>query len=266
MRSSISFRASLVDVAAHHGDVALAATGLTGPAERPVIHDITFELRRGETMAVVGPIQSGKSTLVRHLLGLDLASRGVVQVDKVVMDAADPAPRELRDLRRCVGVLFESSALLQHITALENVELPLVEHSNASRKEARQSARELLMEAGVNADERTTPVELGRAEQRRVALARAVALDPAVLVLDEPTVGLDSHAAHQFDETVMALQSRYGFGVLMLSREVRHAFVPGRRVAVMENGRFVAVGDIDALMRSDIPVVKRLLHRRGAAV
>lgn len=242
---------------------ALEVRALTGPAGAPVIHDVSFRVERGETLVIIGPIQSGKSTLVRHLLGLEVAASGTVRVGDAAVDLAMPRPAALRVLRRRIGVLFESSALLQHITVLENVELPVLEHTDAGAKEARQSARELLWETGVHADEAAIPVELDRAAQRRVALARAIALAPDILMLDEPTVGLDAHAAHEFDETVTGLQQRYGFGVLILSREVRHAFAPRRRIAVMAGGRIVASGDLPSLLESDVGVVRRLLHRRG---
>lgn len=264
MPSSTSSRASSTDAPALTGK-ALVVRALTGPLGAPVVHDVALDVARGEMLVIVGPIQSGKSTLVRHLLGLEVAVSGTVRVGDAAVDMAMPRPAALRALRQRIGVIFESSALLQHITVVDNVELPLLEHGVAGAREARQVARELLWEAGVHADEAAVPSQLGRAAQRRVALARALALKPDLLLLDEPTVGLDAHAAHEFDETINGLQARHGFGVLILSREVRHAFAPSRRVAVMAGGRIVACGDLPSLMESTEGVVRRLLHRRGGA-
>jgi len=229
----------------------------------PLIHAVDLRVCSGETLVVLGPIQSGKTTLVRHLLGLERALRGSVTLGGEVFDASIPPDSKLRQLRVRVGVIFESSALLNRITVIENVELPLLEHTDVRPEEARETARELLREAGLRADDDLMPADLNRAEQRRVALARALALKPCALVLDEPTVGLDPHAAHEFDVTLQALQDEYGFGMLILTREVRHAFQPDRKIAVLVDGRIVACGDRESLLANEHPIVRRLLHRRG---
>ena len=229
----------------------------------PLIHDVDLRVAGGETLVVLGPIQSGKTTLLRHLLGLDRALRGTVTLGGESFDASMPPDASLRQMRARVGVVFESSALLNRISVVENVELPLLEHTDVGSDEAREQARELLRECGLRANDDLMPADLNRAEQRRVALARALALRPCALVLDEPTGGLDPHAAHEFDVTLQALQEEYGFGLLILTREVRHAFQPGRRIAVLVEGRIVACGDLDSLLESEHPIVRRLLHRRG---
>ena len=211
---------------------------------------------------VLGPNHSGKSTILRHVLGLEHASHGRVTVDGEAFDAASPPADVLRRIRAKVGAVFESSALLRKISIVENVELPMLEHTSARPHDARERARELLFEVGLRVDEEGMPDDLTRADQRRVALARALALRPSVLVLDEPTAGLDASAAHEMDDTVAALQDRYGFGVLVLTREVRHAFGRVNEIDVIVDGRFVARGDRTHLLESELPVVRQMLHRR----
>jgi phospholipid/cholesterol/gamma-HCH transport system ATP-binding protein len=257
MPSSISSPASSTDPA-------LGVRALTGPAERPLVWDVDLHVAARETVVVLGPIHSGKSTLLRHLVGLERAASGALTVGHEQFDAVAPTNESLRELRKRIGAVFASSALLRQISALENVELPLLEHTTVTRSEVQDTARELLRESGLQDGDGLMPMELGRAEQRRVALARALALRPRILVLDEPTVGLDSHAAHEFDDTVEALQDRYGFGVLILTTEVRHAFGPAREIAVLVEGRIVARGDRETLQESEHPMVRRLLHRRGS--
>ena len=106
------------------------------------------------------------------------------------------------------------------------------------------------------------PVQLGRAEQRRVALARALALRPKLLLLDEPTLGLDSLAAHAFDEMLQEVQRRYGVGIVIFSHEVRHAYAPANEISLLVGGRIVARGTRESLLESDDPAVHGLLHRR----
>lgn len=219
-------------------------------------------MARGETLLVLGPIQSGKSMLMRHLVGLECAETGTIAVDGQPFDPTKPDEKALRKLRARVGVLFEGSALLRRISVLENVELPLLEHQHRSRAQARDAARELLAEVGIEVDDGTMPVELGRAGQRRVALARALALRPRLLLLDEPTLGLDSQAAHDFDETLHGLQTRYDFGIVIFSHEIRHAYAPANQIDVLAGGRIVARGTRESLLESDDPVIHGLLHRR----
>jgi phospholipid/cholesterol/gamma-HCH transport system ATP-binding protein len=241
---------------------ALEVRHLTGPAGSPLIFDVELFVGRGETLLVLGPIQSGKSMLMRHLLGLECASSGTIAVDGESFDPTRPVEKELRAFRARVGVLFEGSALLRRISVLENVELPLLEHEHRSRARARDAARELLAEVGIEVDDETMPVQLGRAGQRRVALARALALRPRLLLLDEPTLGLDSQAAHEFDETLHGLQKKYNFGIVIFSHEIRYAYAPANQIDVLAGGRIVARGTRESLLESDDPVIHGLLHRR----
>lgn len=255
MPSSTSSRAS-------SSERALEVQHLTGPARAPLIFDIDLSVKRDETVLVLGPIQSGKSMLMRHLVGLECASTGTIAVDGSSFDPTKPNDRALRDLRLSVGVIFEGSALLRRISVIENVELPLLEHERLSRSQARQTARELLAEVGIEVDDDTMPVQMGRAGQRRVALARALALRPRLLLLDEPTIGLDSQAAHEFDETVQGLQKRHHFGIVIFSHEIRYAYAPVNEIDLLAGGRIIARGTRESLLESDDPVIHGLLHRR----
>jgi phospholipid/cholesterol/gamma-HCH transport system ATP-binding protein len=242
---------------------ALEVHHLSGPEGSPLIFDIDLYVARGETVLVLGPIQSGKSMLMRHLVGLECAATGSIAVDGHAFNPTKPDEKALRKLRARVGVIFEGSALLRRISVLENVELPLLEHQHHSRATARDAARELLAEVGMeDMDGDTTPLQLGRAGQRRVALARALALRPRLLLLDEPTLGLDSQAAHDFDETLHTLQQKYDFGIVIFSHEVRHAYAPANEIDILAGGRIVARGTRDTLLESEDPVIHGLLHRR----
>ena len=255
MQSSTSFPAS-------SSERALEVRGLTGPSDAPIIFDIELTVPAGHTALVLGPIQSGKSMLMRHLVGLECAKSGSIAVDGQTFDPTVPDDRSLRALRARVGVIFEGSALLRRISVLENVELPLLEHRRHSRAEARDTARELLAEVGMEVDDVTMPAQVGRAEQRRIALARALALRPRLLLLDEPTLGLDSLAAHGFDDMLHTVQQRYGFGIVIFSHEVRHAYAPANEISILAGGQIVARGTRDSLLESEDPIIHRLLHRR----
>ena len=242
----------------------LDVTGLTGPDESPAIFDISLVAWRGRTSVVLGPIHSGKSIVMRHLLALEDARTGSITIDGERFDARGESEAVVRRMRTRFGVIFEGSALLSRLTVLENVELPLLEHTHATGDEAREAAQELLSEVGLAVAQDAIPGELGRAAQRRVALARALALRPPVLLLDEPTQGLDAQAASELDRTLGELQARSGFGIVIFTREARYAFSSAERVYVMSEGRIVDAGDHQSLAGSEHPVVRGLLRRRGS--
>lgn len=264
MPSSISSPASPSEAGAR-APIALQVRGLTGPAGGPILRDVSLDVAPGERVVVLGPIESGKSMFMRHVLGLERAASGEVAVDGLAFDPTSPDEDRLRVVRTHLGAVFESAALLRDITLVENVELPLLEHGRARQAQARDVARELLHEVGLHLPDDTIPGQIDRAGQRRVALARAVALRPALLLLDEPTAGLDETAAHGIDAVVDDLHRRHGMAVVVFTHEVRYAFRGARTIVVMHDGAVVARGTLDVLLRSDVPIVRRLLHRRGAA-
>jgi phospholipid/cholesterol/gamma-HCH transport system ATP-binding protein len=148
---------------------------------------------------------------------------------------------------------------------IENVELPLLEHTSATAAEARGAAALLLQSVGIVPREDATPGLLGRAAQRRVALARALALRPPLLLLDEPSQGFDSHAAAELDGLLARLQREHGFGLVIFSHDVRYAFGDADCVYVMSDGTIVEQGKPEIVRASANPLVQRLLDRRGAA-
>jgi phospholipid/cholesterol/gamma-HCH transport system ATP-binding protein len=238
---------------------------LTGPLHSPVIHDVSVAVPSGATHLVIGPIHAGKSMLMRHIVGLEQPLSGRIFLEGARIDDAIDSNTQLRRLRARLGVVFEGSALISRISAVENVELPLLEHSAVSPAEARDAAQELLAEVGMADAGDVSADDLPRSGSRRVAIARALALRPAVLLLDEPTQGLDAHSAHEIDDLLSELQQRYGFGILIFSHEVRHAFGMATEIYVMADGVIIARGTRAELEASDNEVVRQLLHRRGTA-
>ncbi len=236
---------------------------MCGPVESPILSDVSIIVPWGGLHVILGPIHSGKSMFIRHVLGLERASAGTIVIDGESYDATGESEPVLRRQRTRIGVVFEGSALISRLSVVENVELPLLEHTTATSREARDTARSLLSEVGLRIDDDATPAELGRAEQRRAALARALALRPPVLVLDEPTAGLDPHSAAELDDAIIRLQEVRGFGVLICSHQVRYAFGRARHIYIMADGCIVAEGDRAALERSTHPVARQLLYRRG---
>ncbi|MDQ3697139.1 MAG: ATP-binding cassette domain-containing protein [Gemmatimonadota bacterium] len=243
----------------------LNVQSLTGPRRGPAVFDVALRCPRGATVIVLGPIHSGKTILMRHLVGLEQALRGTVVVDGEAYDARGESEAVLRRMRTRIGVVFQGSALISRLSALENVELPLLEHTNATSDEARHAAALLLEAVGLDSDPEMTPLQLGRGAQRRVALARALALRPPLILLDEPSQGLDSHAAAELDDALEHLQESHGFGLVIFSHDVRYAFGRADYIYVMSDGAIIDEGMPEAVRESPNAIVHRLLNRRGAA-
>jgi len=246
-------------------DFVLEVADLTGPAGVPVVRHVSLAVGRGRTHVVLGAMHSGKSLLLRLILGLERSQHGSITIDGVAFDAARPNEDELRRIRRGVGVVFESSALVSRLTLVENVELPVVEHTAVAAADARDMATQLLREVGVLGDLERTPDRLSRLDRRRTALARALVLKPSLLLVDEPGHGLDADAAAELDDTLLGLQERYGCAALICSQELRYAFRLPHAVSVLARGTVVDHGDLDHLRHSRHDVVRRLVDRRGVA-
>ena len=247
------------------GAPVLSVRGLSGPAGKPVVRDVSLDVPARATRVVLGPMHSGKSLLLRLILGLQRSAEGRVTIDGTSFDAARPNEDELRRLRRKVGVVFDSSALVSRLSLLENVELPLVEHTDAREGAARETARDLLREVGVAGDVDRTPEMTSRLDRRKAALARALILHPVVLIVDEPGHGLDADAAAELDDTLERMLQHYGCAALICSQEVRYAFRFPDAVSVLADGRLVDNGSLDQLRHSRDDFVRRLVDRRGAA-
>ena len=246
-------------------EAALVVDALTGPSGTPVLQDISLTVARRATHVVLGAMHSGKSLLLRLVLGLQRSQHGTVVIDGTSFDAAAPNEDTLRRVRRHVGVVFDSSALVSRLSLLENVELPLVEHTALDGGAVRDAAAALLRDVGVRGDVERTPDRVSRLDRRRTALARALALEPMLLLVDEPGHGLDADAASELDDALVAMQQRYQCALLVCSQEVRYAFRAPEAVSVLAGGTIVDRGTLDALRASRVPAVRRLVDRRGAA-
>ncbi|VXC20136.1 putative transporter subunit: ATP-binding component of ABC superfamily [Pseudomonas sp. 8AS] len=196
-----------------------------------ILHDLSFELNAGDSLAIVGSSGSGKSTLLGLLAGLDLPSSGDVQLAGHTLTALDEDQRA-RVRAEHVGFVFQSFQLLDNLNALENVMLPL---ELDGRRDARQRARELLERVGLGQRLSHTPRQLSGGEQQRVAIARAFAAEPAVLFADEPTGNLDSHTGERISDLLFELNQERGTTLVLVTHDERLAH-RCRRLIRLEGG------------------------------
>jgi phospholipid/cholesterol/gamma-HCH transport system ATP-binding protein len=230
----------------------ISVSGVRTQFGAKVIHeDLSLTVRRGEVMGIVGGSGSGKSVLLRTIIGLIRPASGRVQVLGQDITGADPAAQRLVQ-RRC-GVLFQDGALFSSLTVAENVEVPLREHSRLSPSLRRDLAMAKVLLAGLPADAAVKyPSELSGGMRKRAGLARALALDPEILFLDEPTAGLDPIAAAHFDSLIGSLQRALGLTVVMVTHDLDSLFAICDRIAVLVDRR-VRTGTIQAMLADEQP-------------
>ncbi len=231
-----------------------------------LVHDdISLEIRRGEIFALVGSSGCGKSTLLREIILLQRPAAGSIRVfgrEVVGLDDEQALP-----LRRKWGVMFERGALFSSLTVSENVGLPLREHTRLSDGLIDELAAIKIALAGLPASAGAKyPNELSGGMRKRAALARALALDPELLFLDEPTAGLDPLSASGFDELVLSLKELLGLTMMIVTHDLDLLWRVADRVAVLGEGHVLGVGTMEQLSGSDHPLVREYFYgARGRA-
>ena len=213
---------------------------------------LSLSVARGEVVALIGGSGTGKSVLLREIIGLLRPQAGHVELfGQSVWDAA---PEQMNALRRRFGVLFQDGALFSSLSVEDNVATPLFEHTDLPRGTCRQLARLKLALVGLPPDAaQKRPSELSGGMRKRVALARALALDPELLFLDEPTAGLDSISARAFDALIRLLADSLGLTVFLVTHDLDTLFSIIDRVIVLSDGRVLGSGTVAELKRIDDP-------------
>ncbi|HEU4385026.1 MAG TPA: ATP-binding cassette domain-containing protein [Anaeromyxobacteraceae bacterium] len=230
-----------------------------------VHHGVSLEVRRGEVFALAGASGCGKSTLLREVIMLHRPERGSIRV--LGQEVTRLGGEAALSLLRRVGVMFERGALFGALTVAENVGVPLREHTHLAPRLVREIAALKVALAGLPGEAGAKyPAELSGGMRKRAALARALALDPELLFLDEPTAGLDPLSASGFDELVSHLRELLGLTVVVVSHDLDLLWRVADRVAFMVEGRVVGVGTMTELSRSENPLVREYFYGpRGRA-
>lgn len=228
---------------------------VVGFGSRTVLNHLSLDVRRGEILGVVGASGGGKSVLLRTILGLVPKRAGSIELFGVDLERATPAQAEATG-RRC-GVLFQQGALFSSLTAIQNVQFPMREYLDLPDDILDEIAIAKLEMVGLKADDATKfPSELSGGMVKRVALARALALDPEIVFLDEPTSGLDPLSAEDFDMLIRTLQQTLGLTVYMNTHDLDSLVTVCDRIAAIADGKVVAAGPMDVMNQSDHPWVK----------
>src|SRR5271170_188255 len=239
---------------------------VVGFGDANVLDHVTLDVFRGEILGFVGGSGAGKSVLMRTIIGLLPKRNGSIEVFGA--DLAALGERERRSIERRWGVLFQQGALFSSLTALQNVQFPIREYLDLSPRLIEEIAVAKLEMVGLGADVRGKfPAELSGGMVKRVALARALALDPDIVFLDEPTSGLDPIGAAEFDELIRTLQRTLGLSVFMVTHDLDSLHAVCDRIAVLSEGRVIAAGPIETMLASEHPWLRSYFGgKRGRQV
>lgn len=220
-----------------------------------VHRDVNLTIKKGEIVAIIGGSGSGKTTILRCLLMLMRPTEG--QIKLFGQDISRLNADEIAALRRRWGMLFQHSALFSAMTVLENIAFPIQEFTTLDDDFRKQLARLKIALVGLPQEAAAKfPSELSGGMQRRAAAARAIAMDPELLFLDEPTTGLDPHSARLFDELVVFLRDALNLTIVMISHDIESLKGTTDRVAFIGEGRIIALESIDQLMKNPNPLIQ----------
>src|SRR5271157_1409884 len=234
-------------------DIRVSYTG------REILHGITFDVQRGETLVILGGSGSGKSTLLRTMVGLEKPTKGEVWITGI--DTAQISESEMDTIRKKIGMSFQGSALFGSMTVGENVALPLREHTDLEDSTIEVMVRIKLGQVGLSNFQDYMPSELSGGMKKRAAVARALALDPEILFFDEPSAGLDPIIAAGLDELILNLKKAYAITIVVVTHELASAFLIADRLVYVEKGHIVALGTKEELLASTHPRVRQFLDR-----
>jgi phospholipid/cholesterol/gamma-HCH transport system ATP-binding protein len=227
-----------------------------------VLDGVTLDFHAGQITTIVGPSGSGKTVLLKHLNLLLRPDSGTIVIDGV--DVTKVSGRGLDSVREKLGMLFQSGALFDSMSVFDNVAFPLVEKTNLSREEIAQRVHETLKAVGLEGMEDKYPSELSGGMQKRAALARALVHRPKILMLDEPTTGLDPTRTSAIHDLIRRTQINFHLTVVMVSHDVPEVFKICDRVAFLHNGRTRLNGTVAEVMAADDEVFKRFLAGRAS--
>jgi phospholipid/cholesterol/gamma-HCH transport system ATP-binding protein len=227
--------------------------------DKEVLKGVNLDIYPGETMVILGASGSGKSTLLRRLEALERPTSGHIYIKGV--DVANCSQEELYQVRRIMGVSFQSAAMFNSMTVGDNVALPLREHTKLAEPTIRLMTQMKLAQVGLAGAEDLFPSQLSGGMRKRASVARALAMDPEILVFDEPSAGLDPIIGAGIDQLILHLKQAFKMTIVIVTHEMASAFLIADRMCMLHQGKIIAIGTRDELQASNNPRVRQFLER-----
>jgi phospholipid/cholesterol/gamma-HCH transport system ATP-binding protein len=225
-----------------------------------VLDNISLDVAPREIVVIMGQSGCGKSTFLRHLIGLQRSISGSVEING--MDVTKMSHRQYREFCRSVGVLFQSGGLFNSMTVGDNVAFPLREHTRLAEPVIEIVVKLKLQQVGLPGTEDVMPGELSGGMKRRAGFARALALDPTILFLDEPTTGLDPIIAAGIDEMILKIRDMYKATMVVVAHDIASSMHIGDRIAIFKDHKIIELGTPEEIRNSSDPYVQQFLNRQ----
>jgi phospholipid/cholesterol/gamma-HCH transport system ATP-binding protein len=227
-----------------------------------VLRGINLQIKKGESVVIIGGSGSGKTVLLKHIIGLLRPDKGTVKIDGI--DLLKLKEDELNKVRRRFGMLFQSSALFDSLTVWENVGFGLRQNTKLPEAEIKEIAIQKLRMVGLVGVEDLMPSELSGGMRKRVGLARAIAMDPEILLYDEPTTGLDPIMADAINELIIEMRERLNVTSVAITHDIKSAYKIADRIAMLYNGVIIGTGTPEEIKNTSDPVIKQFI--KGSAM
>ena len=226
-----------------------------------VLQGVNLQVEQGESLVIIGGSGSGKSVLLKHIIGLLHPDQGQVLVNSI--DLLDLDEEYLNEMRKKFGMLFQSSALFDSMKVWENVGFGLKRHTNLSDEEIRKIAVQKLRMVGLVGVESVMPSELSGGMRKRVGLARAIAMEPELLLYDEPTTGLDPIMADAINDLIKKMNGKLNVTSVAITHDMKSAFKIADTIAMLYNGVIIEKGTPDSIKNSQNPIVRQFVEGRA---
>lgn len=227
-----------------------------------VLRGVNLSVEKGESMTVIGGSGSGKSVLMKHIIGLLFPDRGRVTIDGQELNKLDD--EGLNEFRKKFGMLFQGAALFDSLSVWENVGFSLKQHTKLSDKEIRKIATEKLALVGLKDIEDKMPADLSGGMKKRVGLARAIAMDASIILYDEPTTGLDPISADAINDLIIDLRKKLGVTSVAITHDMQSAYKISDRIAMLYKGEIQEIGTPEQIKKTTNPIVRQFIS--GSAV
>lgn len=225
-----------------------------------VLQGVSLSVNQGETYVIIGRSGTGKSVTLKNIMGLLAPDQGEVFV--MGKNIHQMSPDEFYKLRKHMGVLFQSGALINWLSVGDNVALPLVEHENLPPEQVAQLVKEKLALVGLYGVEHVMPSSLSGGMRKRVGLARALVRNPEIILYDEPTSGLDPVMSNQINELILSLQKKFKVAAICVTHDMESAYMIGNRIGMLYEGKIVASGTPEEIKASPNEIVQQFIHGR----
>ena len=224
--------------------------------DQPVLRGVNITIREGETIVIIGRSGCGKSVLLKHIVGLMLPDQGQVIVDGIEVSRTGAS---LKEVRLRLGMLFQGAALFDSLTVGENVAFPLREHTSLGEEKIRTRVQECLEMVGLKGTENLKPAELSGGMKKRAGLARALAVQPRIILYDEPTTGVDPVMADTINRLIKRLRDRLKVTSVVVTHDMVSAYNVADRIAMLHEGRIAQVGTVEEIRSTTNPVVRQFI-------